>query len=184
MIKGIMGEANLKTAIFNYVQAFAASGNVKHEQLLDHLDTVHVNATSAPEGELKTNIAGWITQKGYPVVKVTQDYSSVDPGASKDLSYTQRRFLLSGTETGTPTSWSIPFTLTHGGALSGTSNPSASLEATKKPLCWLTGGATAAGTYYSYGKRFSLLSVKCVTEILDFYKLKDSFPSQIVSGVS
>ena len=142
-----MGEVNLKKAIFEYVKAFAASGNVKHEQLLDHLDAEHVSANSALAGELKTNIVGWITQKGYPVVKVTRDYSS-----SNDSSYTQKRFLLSGAETGTPTTWTIPFTLTHGGALSGTSHPSASLEATKKPLCWLTERATAAGTYYSHGK--------------------------------
>ena len=138
MIKGVMGDANFQSALSAYVAAYRDK-SVRHEFLLDKLDEFHVSANRATVGDLKNNILKWITQPGYPVLTVSRDY---DPAAPADkITYTQGRFLLSGTPDATST-WSIPFTLTTG--ITSTTILADVLEATKKH-CWLSGGATGEG---------------------------------------
>ena len=126
MAKGVMGKTALEAAFKNYVKNFKEKGSVKHEDLLAELDKAYV------EGALKNHLMKWITQKGYPVLTVSRDYDLAAP--PEKITYTQSRFLLSGT-TDTDSTWDIPFSLTNGVLTPG---PSPSLSEPKKHVCWFT----------------------------------------------
>ena len=138
MIRGIMGDEQLFSALKNYVEATKERGSVTRGDLLLHLDLFPMNGVAGASYATVHHLKGWIEQRGYPVLTLTRDYTTVTgSGSQNDITFSQARFLLpmggniTTSSSSDSTTWHIPLTLTHG------ASTGASLTQQGAKHCWL-----------------------------------------------
>ena len=151
MLEAYLGPEVFRDGIRRYIRARAYS-NSTDSDLWDALSA----ASGGNVGELARD---WIEQTGYPLVSVT---ASCDAGGRRTIALTQARFLLHGTESGTPR-WRVPLRMRSG------------VNATAQALLLTRDGQTSAA-----GRCDEPLSVNA--DAIGFYRVAYDAPTQAVNA--